>query len=984
MGNSSSQVEQGPERSNGQTMSSKASLPSPRLAKMDESDALAAAQLHAEGRAGGRAELAHAGITIKQEPKRTPRSAKHGFKDTSALATPDATSGSDQAATSTGKRAFKSGKLPKIRKNRTPESRPLSYAPDSPAADDDDVVIPDTQLEDSWAGSPSSVQLPSQVIPASSMVMDKGKDRHKRHKKKRKTLAEVTVDLSDPVLGDAEDQAMPDATTGAHEAADASAGSKRRRKTDRRSETAPEGRMGSVEAQAHDGRGDATMQGVEVGATQQKKHKRKRKSSEVEESVSVLVPATQYQGNQTEGSGEGVRRASKKRKQSRKSRPDGALELDERQDVLGEDTTTGRPAAAETVEALNRSPKRKKEKSKSKKGKKAKPPRESRESVKEATYEDHANDEPILPSALLRTLKSKKSKQNKTERGGGVPLDDTHSAYDDSVASQIGAAADTKVDVQPSRDADVPHGVSRGRKATAPPAYANEIGEEPILGHDQDQTFENDQESTSEFEQEQVTEGEEEQISEDEMAIHKLEAKKKHKKSKSAHVSETTPVLHKNCGRPSRTNRPTPRAKAVRGAQFELDNEQPLSPPPDLRDRGEFSKDEAELLRRKIQEQQHKHDLDVADLVRLIQWTKPYGRARTENDTNEPGDVHEKAQSEASTAFWTEIYDVLPKRKGAKAKGGTTAIQRFVRRKYHNWTKGHGKWDEEEDELLRQLYAAHPGSWKRISQELGDRAEDACRDRWRDYVQYGQKRKTSRWSVEEEERLVQVVNQALAKIRHQVPPPADITSKDISWPWVSQQMGGTRSRVQCFMKWKGLEEQKEEDDRYQATKSLVKKPKRKSRRSAAGNNEDVEDASRKARTLGVENMLWGDKLAVIAGFLEVDNAEGIDWDNVVEIAKTESGTAWPQETCRAALDEMLDEVGQQPSFGEAIMAVIDWLNQYHGGDLGQYHASNVAQAEASTSKRKAKTSRKSKSGKSQTPARRVTSNFYVTASDDED
>jgi hypothetical protein len=194
------------------------------------------------------------------------------------------------------------------------------------------------------------------------------------------------------------------------------------------------------------------------------------------------------------------------------------------------------------------------------------------------------------------------------------------------------------------------------------------------------------------------------------------------------------------------------------------------------------------------------------------------------------------------------------------------------------------------------------------------------------------------------------------------------------------------------MKWKALEGQKEEEDREEATKSLIKTPKRKSRRSAAGDKEEVVGSRRAARPLGIENMLWGDKLAVIAAFLDVDDAADIDWDNVAEIAKTRSGTPWPQEVCRAALDELLDEVGQQPTFSDAIVTIIDWLSDHHGDEVEQYYASNLAEAEAyrtdepasSPKRKKAKASRKRKSGGPRTPAKRFSSRAFVTASDDED
>lgn len=191
--------------------------------------------------------------------------------------------------------------------------------------------------------------------------------------------------------------------------------------------------------------------------------------------------------------------------------------------------------------------------------------------------------------------------------------------------------------------------------------------------------------------------------------------------------------------------------------------------------------------------------------------------------------------------FWTNICRVLPYRT-------RSSIYKHVRRKYHIFEQ-RGKWTPEEDAELARWCAEKEGQWSNIGKVLGRMPED-CRDRWRNYVKCGPNRAANKWSPEEEEKLKSVIHQMLenasaayedgevegddaeeeendikessAKVEgsdssdmlnvqssekkslstksKKKPAPKDI----INWTVVSEQMGGTRSRIQCRYKWNKL------------------------------------------------------------------------------------------------------------------------------------------------------------------------------------
>ncbi|PRT56344.1 DNA-binding protein REB1 [Wickerhamiella sorbophila] len=135
--------------------------------------------------------------------------------------------------------------------------------------------------------------------------------------------------------------------------------------------------------------------------------------------------------------------------------------------------------------------------------------------------------------------------------------------------------------------------------------------------------------------------------------------------------------------------------------------------------------------------------------------------------------------------FWDAVSAVLPHRTRA-------SVYKHVRRVYHVFTV-RGKWSPAEDLHLGQLVNERGAQWKSISLTMHRMPED-CRDRWRNYVKCGGQRNQNKWSVKEESQLHRVVTEQMAQN----------PGAPVNWTIVSEQMGCTRSRIQCRYKWKKL------------------------------------------------------------------------------------------------------------------------------------------------------------------------------------
>lgn len=165
----------------------------------------------------------------------------------------------------------------------------------------------------------------------------------------------------------------------------------------------------------------------------------------------------------------------------------------------------------------------------------------------------------------------------------------------------------------------------------------------------------------------------------------------------------------------------------------------------------------------------------------------------------------ERKMDETARAFWSEVYGILPNR-------DNKAMQRHLRRRYHNYSV-RGKWTPEEDDALKAAYEDKPNQWTHIGRVLERMPED-CRDRWRNYVVCGENRKTDHWDAEEERTLAEAVNECIQKIKDD----ARAKAKDeghafreeqdwealLNFNTVSEKLEHTRSRIQCLQHWKAM------------------------------------------------------------------------------------------------------------------------------------------------------------------------------------
>ena len=170
--------------------------------------------------------------------------------------------------------------------------------------------------------------------------------------------------------------------------------------------------------------------------------------------------------------------------------------------------------------------------------------------------------------------------------------------------------------------------------------------------------------------------------------------------------------------------------------------------------------------------------------------------------------------------MWQGMYEILPHRK-------KTSIQRFCRRRFHNF-EVRGTWTAEDDEHLLKAVEEKGKSWIAVGQIMNRFAEDV-RDRYRNYLVNAEYRNKEHWSDSEMRNLVRAVLDCIQFMRQQrirtweasyegrdlpdTRPNFDQDEDDyklINWQSVSDRMHGTRSRLQCSFKWSHL---KDEDKR---------------------------------------------------------------------------------------------------------------------------------------------------------------------------
>lgn len=186
-------------------------------------------------------------------------------------------------------------------------------------------------------------------------------------------------------------------------------------------------------------------------------------------------------------------------------------------------------------------------------------------------------------------------------------------------------------------------------------------------------------------------------------------------------------------------------------------------------------------------------------------------------------------------ALFDEIHEIMPYRP-------RMSVQKFCRRRFHNFTRG--TWSADEEEMLKQAVAQKGKAWKEIGDSLGRMGED-CRDRWRNYIVNAEHRNREQWTDAEVVNLctailecMQLMKEDRIRAREEgedVPESGTESDREvedmkhINWQSVSDRMGehgGGRSRLQCSFKWSQLKkrEQAEFLRSIKESRGIEKKP----------------------------------------------------------------------------------------------------------------------------------------------------------------
>lgn len=184
-------------------------------------------------------------------------------------------------------------------------------------------------------------------------------------------------------------------------------------------------------------------------------------------------------------------------------------------------------------------------------------------------------------------------------------------------------------------------------------------------------------------------------------------------------------------------------------------------------------------------------------LAKIIEvWRKNHDQTKEQiNDM-----VQKNPQEHKTHEFWDYIREACPNRKRQK-------IINQVRRTHHNFSF-RATWTKEQHDELCELYEVHGRDYKIIGGIINRHPQD-IRDRIRNYVVCGKNRRSDLWDHQEEAKLISILNEAFVKIKEiKVGAPAELQEQDdeelVDWHQVSENMGLTRSRLQCQVKWKQL------------------------------------------------------------------------------------------------------------------------------------------------------------------------------------
>ncbi|KAJ4421160.1 RNA polymerase I enhancer binding protein [Gnomoniopsis sp. IMI 355080] len=203
---------------------------------------------------------------------------------------------------------------------------------------------------------------------------------------------------------------------------------------------------------------------------------------------------------------------------------------------------------------------------------------------------------------------------------------------------------------------------------------------------------------------------------------------------------------------------------------------------------GAWTQDELNALGKVVEDFMEEHSLPQDELNKLVQA------------------VPNKAES-TNKDFWDRAEQAIPQRTRKQ-------ITERARRIYHNFV-ARGTWTQEQKDEVHDLFETHPKKWKEIAAMINRDPKDV-RDYWRNSYLVLESQIKSRWSKEEEERLREVMEEALSKIRiireNNDQPLRNSRGKGaddeamIDWQQISAAMDLTRSRQQCKWKWVDMRE----------------------------------------------------------------------------------------------------------------------------------------------------------------------------------
>ncbi|ROW07203.1 hypothetical protein VMCG_03944 [Cytospora schulzeri] len=223
--------------------------------------------------------------------------------------------------------------------------------------------------------------------------------------------------------------------------------------------------------------------------------------------------------------------------------------------------------------------------------------------------------------------------------------------------------------------------------------------------------------------------------------------------------------------------------------------------------------------------------------------------------------------------FWNKADMAVPRRTRKQ-------IVERARRLYHNFA-GRGQWSEEQKQELHELFEKHGKRFAEISAMI-NRDQKDIRDYWRNQYLVHETQIKARWSQEETDRLKEVVEEALNKIRimrednDQFRPRPRTNGFDdealLDWEQISAAMNLTRSRQQCKWKWTDLKEKGVAGD------DTCLLPKQPSQKSSNGTSEELANAREGCRKMSTE-----EKLQLIEAIHDCGASEDghIRWNNLV-------------------------------------------------------------------------------------------------------